>query len=999
MAAFSRLQLAAALIEYDNDNDDPTSPRRSAHDSAIFAHLRRNNPPRRPTASRRSTDYLGVSLPSEGGSTDPRDSVVAGDRRSRGGSIDALHNPFNRESTYEGFVEEEEEEPLEVDLTSWGLDAFIPKDKEKEKESKAARRKAKSEVFPNPHPQYPPELSSGLRSDAGRRHTPGTRTMSMGNVLDHFGEGGAFLDAQSSSPALGSRRHSFGSPLDLPPMQPAPQRRRTPSVHALIENLPVTPPLHSIPFPTSESVRSVSPMPNESMRPSSRGPLAAVHGRAHSTASLGSGMLLNDDEELPNPFAVKPPSPDRASRFDPKFHARATSNATMGTMMTPGLMAEESNPFALRPPSPSRGSRFDPKVRARTMSNGSLGTQMMLDNDQGSSDGGRSPRPRLYSRLELMRPKVLIMPSPLQSTVPTAAPVVVAREGFEISPEAPLPPGARSTRRASSTMSMLDLSTPAPIASNSFTPNPRASLTLAQLTFRNALAVDGQRDVAYTDIDARLHRATEDGQQIEFEPEEEAPVSPVPEIILDGGERSRRPAGKLYGKSLIDDLEARKIAMQNKRRVFTGDERPSMMARSQVKRSSTLIDPESLKRPTSQRMDSFYSTPDLARRNSANAKTLIQLDDEIPGARQHLGVDPVRPGVKRSVFGVDTLWERELAKLRQMEEADRVEAEERTKREAQEELSRPKKGKGKGKKRGRRKDEAETPDGASAVPEPTPEPQPASPSFVLPTIQKTVVRKVPPPSADDDTESESDSSDVPAAQKRASQVADWYAGSSDEEKRGPRRTTGSGPRHPQPTRIVQQNDDSSEEDLPLVATIGRAAQRMTQASRVEDDSDEEQPLAVLLDKRLRLPSMGSMGSGFLPGETGGNDDDDDDNKPLGLRASRAALSSQAFGSADQEEDDDKPLGLHPDQMRRTQYMMAAQQQQQQQMMLQMQAAQMQQSMIFGAPSMMSSGFFGPMPPPMMMPPQLPMTPPPVEDTVKFGRVDKWRHDVAVEGEP
>ena len=79
-----------------------------------------------------------------------------------------------------------------------------------------------------------------------------------------------------------------------------------------------------------------------------------------------------------------------------------------------------------------------------------------------------------------------------------------------------------------------------------------------------------------------------------------------------------------------------------------------------------------------------------------------------------------------------------------------------------------------------------------------------------------------------------------------------------------------------------------------------------------------------------------------------------------------------------------------------------QQQQQQQMMMQAAAAQMQmqQSMMFGTPSIMSGPFFGPpmVAPPMMIPPQMPGTPPPMQDAAKLNRVDKWRHDVAVEEE-
>ena len=109
---------------------------------------------------------------------------------------------------------------------------------------------------------------------------------------------------------------------------------------------------------------------------------------------------------------------------------------------------------------------------------------------------------------------------------------------------------------------MLEPGLSAPVASNSFTPNPRASLTLSQLTFRNTLLVDGQRDVAYADMDSRLQRATEDGQQVEEEPEPEPDIP----IVEDEPTGPKRPAGKLYGRSLIDDLEARKAEMRGKQR-------------------------------------------------------------------------------------------------------------------------------------------------------------------------------------------------------------------------------------------------------------------------------------------------------------------------------------------------------------------------------------------------------------------------------------------------
>jgi len=68
-------------------------------------------------------------------------------------------------------------------------------------------------------------------------------------------------------------------------------------------------------------------------------------------------------------------------------------------------------------------------------------------------------------------------------------------------------------------------------------------------------------------------------------------------------------------------------------------------------------------------------------------------------------------------------------------------------------------------------------------------------------------------------------------------------------------------------------------------------------------------------------------------------------------------------------------------------------QQQQQLMLQ---AQMQNSMFFSPPSMMAPQFFGPPMMPMMV--QHPLQGPSLPDEAKYGRVDKWRHDVAVEGD-
>ncbi|EIN10747.1 hypothetical protein PUNSTDRAFT_85042 [Punctularia strigosozonata HHB-11173 SS5] len=1019
MSAFSRLQLAAALIEYDNDPDNPGAGR-SAHDSAIFAHLRRNAP--RPTPSRRSTDYLGVALPGEtGGSAGDPEETDLPYRRSTP-SVNALVNPFRQEESEE--EADEEEENVDVDLASWGLDAFIPKDKEKGKSSKSRPRRKSENLDSLPVHK---ELQAGMQ-----RASPRMRSMSMGN-FDQFGLDGAFLEAGS----MGGRPKSIASPLefvDVPSTIRPPHPRRASSQHALIDKIPTADPLLSVPFP-----RSGTPAGDDATvsRPLSRGSFFAPrpgHERTYSTASFGSQALLSGDgrdrrqsvaslgskmlldEGEPNPFAVRPPSPERASRFDPKARNRALSISSRD------LLADENNSFSVPLPSPSRTSRFDPKgaARARTMSNGSLGSRMLLD-DAASYTSNALDRP--YSKLELMRPKVLVMPSPLQTTEPPPKPSPYAREGFQLSTEGPpLPAAARANRRASAVLSTIQPSgsLPAASATNPFVPNPRASMTLSQLTFRSALSLAGQRDGASADMDLPLPlpRAAAEGEQAHFEDPVEPELLPEPVITVEVDEPQTdpraRPPGKLFGKSLIDDLEERKANMRAKQRVFRGDDRPSMMARQQ--RSSTLIDPSSFQqRPVSQRMSSFHSQGTMDNRLSRrNSKTLLNFDDDGPQR------SPVSPGTlstdnqmskSRSVFGVDTLWEREMAKLKEIEAKEKAEAAEREKREEAEEANasskKGKKGKSKDKGKGKAKAEADTPSVSPTINvDPSPPRVSAEPPR-LPEVAKAITRGPPPPGLDDSESSNSDVEGEPsvAAISGRNQVLNEAWGSSDEEDRVPRRTSGVGPRHPSthkpPAQALHEID--SDEDVPLAATVQHARQRyITSGGPLQDDSDEEKPLAVLVEKvKLGVPSIDFDKPLLSTSSKAGEDDEDD--QPLGLRASRASML-RSPSNAGPVEDDDVPLGLRPEQQRRTQYQMLAAQQQQM-MMLQ---AQMTGGMYFGppplgpAPPMLGSPFFGPpVPSPMMMmgpPPQLP-SPPPIQDTAKLNRVDKWRHDVAVEGEP
>lgn len=98
----------------------------------------------------------------------------------------------------------------------------------------------------------------------------------------------------------------------------------------------------------------------------------------------------------------------------------------------------------------------------------------------------------------------------------------------------PLPPGSRSS-----------------ILTTEVRGRPGLPLSLSQKTFRSSLMVDGRRE----DDSYWVGGATEDGELgVEYAggPDELGPVD-------------RRP-GKLYGKSLMDQLEARKTAMKAKQR-------------------------------------------------------------------------------------------------------------------------------------------------------------------------------------------------------------------------------------------------------------------------------------------------------------------------------------------------------------------------------------------------------------------------------------------------
>jgi len=437
-----------------------------------------------------------------------------------------LRNPFSHTEDVEEEEQEEEEEKMDdLDLESWGLNDLLG-EKGKEKGSRRKPNNRISKLQEIQHSKGP--LSPGL----------GPRAVSMGN-FDNIGFGGTIVDdlPVKPEPRTGTeflderkRRASFGSPLDLTGMD-APDmsldQARRKSAYGLLESQQEPGPSssHSVPFP--------SPTPQLDDESDA---VAPHHDGTYSSVSRASRLDPVPEEAAPRP------------RFD------SQGNRIKTTAPPQAATIDENNPFAIRPPSPSRTSRFDPKAvaHARTTSNASMGSRVLLDD----AASGHPPIPHKYAtRMDLLRPKVLVMPSPLQNSEQNARPPSpTVRDGFQLSRDGPpLPAGARAVRK-----SMAFEEFPPP---NPFTPNSRATLSLSQLTFRSGLHT---QDVSYSE-NFGMPRATTDGEQARLpspEPEE------IPIVAVPPEEKDRRGPGKLYGKSLIDDLEARKAKMRGKRRYF-----------------------------------------------------------------------------------------------------------------------------------------------------------------------------------------------------------------------------------------------------------------------------------------------------------------------------------------------------------------------------------------------------------------------------------------------
>lgn len=549
------------MQEYDNDPDDPNPPRK-AQDSALFSRLRTTNPARARKLTgydhlRQTPDHLGVQLPVNDGASaklapPPQPHLSAGTRSSKG-SIDLLRNPFGADAESETGREEgqESEEEPEVDLEAWGMSSLLEnKDSSKSRQQRERRHsKAHSEMLPNPYSRGGP---TGPQSPF-QQHSKAKSLGGLGDNLEPFG--GPLIASEADF-----RRRTISVPLDptgratpdfqRPLSQGSP--RLLPNRPAL-KHHPLSPSPNHIPFPiatTPEPELGGEEEPNvfqlpltaplSRFDPKSSRPRVTSRGSRHSLGSQ-SKLALEQDEDI---FTA---NSDRASRFDVDFglnQLRPLSSASFGgTINTHQAdLAGETD----RGPSPERMLSADIRIaHTRTVSNASLGSRLPLENELeiGEERGGR-PTSRRYSRLDLLRPKILIMPSPLQnSEEQNVSQLADVPAGFQLATLGPpLPPGAQTG------------------SPSALTPNPRLSMTLSQLTFRNSLLTDGQRDVTFVDIERNLRRAEKDGEQIIQEEDIEE------EIAQEQRQAHGRPAGKLYGRSLMDELQSRKEKLKGRTR-------------------------------------------------------------------------------------------------------------------------------------------------------------------------------------------------------------------------------------------------------------------------------------------------------------------------------------------------------------------------------------------------------------------------------------------------
>ncbi|KAJ9106712.1 hypothetical protein QFC19_003024 [Naganishia cerealis] len=670
-----------------------------------------------------------------------------------------------------------------------------------------------------------------------------------------------------------------------------------------------------------------------------------------------------------------PPSPGPGQMNVPPSPSRSTQD-----------QYDEPNPFALPAPAGPRLSRFDPKVmtpsEADDFPGSSRGTNVDRPVSQASGyfpqvDSKRrslvSP-PQHPSTMSRLRPRTLLMPTPLQGTLdPTQSqPSRWEQEGFSHGAK-PMPPGAL-TRPDSFVGQLSDKSATKRFSSS-------------QQLFRVTLAgVDGKRDShvsghgyepGFLNIPPSAEKDGEVGvQQYGGRDGYGDDDSEFDEEYLAPGEQDWRPETRyVEGPSLMDRLEARKAELRNKQRVFRGDNRPAMMSRSHT---GPLVDLNGIVDPL---------TGQTSPRLRQNASLTLQDEDGRPLVRSvSQGDQAERPLMSRgkSVFGVDTLWEKELKKLEAQKESERALA-------IQMEEGRKKKGAKKGKKdkkRGEKYPEQYQDDvSVSTLAHPHTETMLSQgreeigmpPSLSLSDLATTLHEPYNP----------SEGSIAKPIPHINVGVDDWAAGSDEEgatpqPRRRKRRTI----------KPVPPVGSDSEDDVPLAKAFGISRPR---SPGEHSDTSEDEPLSNLQKKKVSSRTLDAV---------------DEDDIPLALRRAQKPGYIPAQSTATQSlDEDDMPLaqrrlraqqtGITDPGLQQQHHLAMAMAQQQHQSMM------MHPMSMYGGMPMMNMGMGMGMGMPMGMPSPMGMMP----GTTPFGafnnasayslaqapppdpKIDRWRREV------
>ena len=601
-----------------------------------------------------------------------------------------------------------------------------------------------------------------------------------------------------------------------------------------------------------------------------------------------------EEESSPNPFALPPPAPGSISRFDPK-----------ALSVLEGRRSEE-----LRAPTPmsSRDQLHPNQLLDEPLRSASTGPS----DTASPSDGPPSAFPEEEDTPKSAGPVYADIPSPTEY----GRPLIPARYG-------PRPWAARV--RFPKTLIM-----PAPLETEPSPPSP--VLPDGWILGSRPLPAEARssilRQVAQTYVATERERLHLEDAQAEEERLAAAPPT------------DRRP-GRLIATSLLDQLELRKRAVKSRQRQFRGDSRPAMMTRFE----STIPEEgvvEGSSRPTT--MHTMQS----------GDYGLSAADGRPTSFHPSMFSGVVVP--KKSVFGHDALWEREMEK-RRVWEAQEAEAqakrdeEGRVKREAAEAklaAKREKEGKRRSKWKGKDVDPAERPvsviTAASVAPSQLPLPVSATVTSVSPSSAAestesigpsptSEIGKLPdaPPVLDYQPGAKKAYVPDPHAPRRpkkgGAKVGDWL--SSDEEDGAKRRLPAAlGTENNLARPVLNEDDDeSSDEDVPLTTFIRVTAKDddvpLGQRALRSDSSEEDIPLSKYIPTARPAPLPLSFETGApltldLPSDaaapqpsalpkkqskpqTTWKDEKDDDDVPLGARFVEAPDLKKA-------NDDDVPLG-------------------------------------------------------------------------------------------